>query len=93
MSAGRCTMGPWNMVQWGDGSDADDYTVTSDESEVVIAHGLSRPDAALIASAPDMLKALRAAVVLIGDHRSTEMGSINAAIAKAEDARPYRGGA
>ena len=82
------TPGPWAAIPDSrEDSEGDWYVLTPDED--VIAIGLSEPDAALIAAAPDLLAALKEMVIWMPSgfapqSQSIAMKMAYAAIAKAE---------
>jgi len=84
------TPGPWAAIpDSGEDSEGDWYIIAPDED--VITTGLSEPDAALIAAAPDLLAALKALSAGLHDEidmkahiKASEVRAARAAIAKAE---------
>jgi hypothetical protein len=79
------TPGPWEAIPDSrEDSEGDWYVIAPDED--VITLGLSEPDAALIAAAPDLLAALKGLVGLAdeGAMFSDRIALARAAIAKAE---------
>ena len=57
------TKGPWKVFQWRDGCQDGSglYNVGSEEMEVAIVKNILLEDAQLIAAAPELLEALKAA--------------------------------
>ncbi len=86
--------GPYVANGWGAGDICDCYTMTLPNQPSTASGGPSRPihfqhgeaeaNARLIASAPDLLEALRMAKVWLDFDGRFDMQGINAAIAKAE---------